>query len=70
MKVKTINTFLVGLGNVNRSFLRILEMKGARLATEYGLAFRVVAVADSSGVALPKVTLRSTLKGGTQRTNW
>ena len=49
---KTINTYLVGLGNVNRNFLRILEMKAARLAAEYGLAFRVVAIADSSGVAV------------------
>lgn len=50
--LKTIDTFLVGLGNVNRSFLRILEMKGERLAAEVGLAFRIVAIADSSGVAL------------------
>jgi homoserine dehydrogenase len=50
--LKTIDTFLVGLGNVNRNFLRILEMKGERLAAEYGLAFRIVAIADSSGVAL------------------
>ncbi len=50
--MKTIDTFLVGLGNVNRNFLRILEMKADRLAEQYGLAFRVVAVADSSGVAV------------------
>ena len=50
--IKTIDTYLVGLGNVNRNFLRILEMKGARLAAEYGLAFRIVALADSSGVAV------------------
>lgn len=50
--LKTIDTFLVGLGNVNRNFLRILEMKGDRLAAEYGLAFRIVAIADSSGVAV------------------
>jgi homoserine dehydrogenase len=49
---KTIDTFLVGLGNVNRNFLRILEMKAERLAAEYGLAFRVVAISDSSGVAV------------------
>jgi homoserine dehydrogenase len=42
----------MGLGNVNRNFLRILEMKAGRLAAQYGLAFRVVAVADSSGVAV------------------
>lgn len=50
--VKTIDTFLVGLGNVNRNFLRILEMKSERLAADYGLVFRIVAVADSSGVAV------------------
>jgi homoserine dehydrogenase len=49
---KIINTFLVGLGNVNRNFLRILEMKAERLASEYGLVFRIVALADSSGVAV------------------
>lgn len=52
IEVTTIDAFLVGLGNVNRNFLRILEMKGERLATQYGLAFRVVAIADSSGVAV------------------
>lgn len=51
-EVKIIHTFLVGLGNVNRNFLRILEMKAERLAAEYGLEFRVVAIADSSGVAV------------------
>lgn len=50
--IKTIDTYLVGLGNVNRNFLRILEMKGTRLAADYGLAFRIVALADSSGVAV------------------
>ena len=43
---------LIGLGNVGRNFLRILETKGERLAEQYGLAFRVVCVADSSGVAV------------------
>lgn len=43
---------LSGLGNVGRNFLRILETKTERLAAEYGLSFRVVAVADSSGAAL------------------
>ncbi|HXF61556.1 MAG TPA: homoserine dehydrogenase [Caldilineaceae bacterium] len=50
--MKTVDCFLIGLGNVNRSFLRILEMKRERLASQYGLAFRVTAVADSSGVAV------------------
>ncbi|RIK53271.1 MAG: homoserine dehydrogenase [Chloroflexi bacterium] len=50
--MKRIRCYLVGLGNVNRSFLRILEIKGERLRRAYGLAFRVVALADSSGVAV------------------
>ena len=48
----TIRTYLTGLGNVNRSFLHIVEQKQARLAAEHGIAFRIVAVADSSGVAV------------------
>jgi homoserine dehydrogenase len=48
---KTINTALIGLGNVGRSFLRILETKSERIAAQYGLAFRITCVADSSGVA-------------------
>jgi homoserine dehydrogenase len=50
--MKIIDAFLIGLGNVNRSFLRILEMKRTTLAQRYGLTFRVIAVADSSGVAV------------------
>lgn len=50
--IHTIKAALIGLGNVNRNFLRILEMKQAELAQRYGLAFRIVAVADSSGVAV------------------
>lgn len=49
---KTIATALIGLGNVNRNFLKILEMKADQLHTQYGLAFRIVCVADSSGVAI------------------
>ncbi len=49
---KTINLALSGLGNVGRNFLRIIETKSERLAADYGLALRVVAVADSSGCAV------------------
>ncbi len=52
MMTRTINTALIGLGNVNRGFLQILEERGARLADQYGLAFRIVCVCDSSGVAV------------------
>ncbi|MEZ4709791.1 MAG: homoserine dehydrogenase [Caldilineaceae bacterium] len=50
--MRTINIVLVGLGNVNRNFLKILEMKATRLQSQYDLAFRIVCVADSSGVAI------------------
>ena len=49
---RTVNTALIGLGNVGRNFLRILEGKGRRLEEQYGLSFRIVCVADSSGVAV------------------
>ena len=49
---QTIATAMIGLGNVNRNFLKILEMKADQLRTQYGLAFRIVCVADSSGVAV------------------
>ena len=47
-----IDIALIGLGNVGRNFLRILETRGERIDAEYGLRFRVVCVADSSGVAV------------------
>ncbi len=50
--MKTVDVALIGLGNVGRGFLQILEEKGERLASEFGLRLRVVCVADSSGVAL------------------
>lgn len=50
--MRTIDTVLLGLGNVNRNFLRLLAWKGERLRAQYGVTFRVVGVADSSGVAL------------------
>jgi homoserine dehydrogenase len=52
MTPRTVDIAIIGLGNVGRGFLRILETKGERLADQYGLAFRVICVADSSGVAV------------------
>lgn len=49
---REIRTALIGLGNVGCSLLRILDEKQARLQDQYGLAFRLVCVADSSGVAV------------------
>jgi homoserine dehydrogenase len=68
--VTTVDAALIGLGNVGRNFLRILEMKHERLAAEFGLALRVVCVADSSGVAVqadgfdPAATRRHKESGG------
>ena len=50
--IKTVSCALVGLGNVNRNFLRILELKSTELARRYRLRFHIVCVADSSGVAV------------------
>jgi homoserine dehydrogenase len=47
-----VKTAMIGCGNVGQNFLRILEMKEERLREQYDLAFRIVAVADSSGVAV------------------
>ena len=49
--MREIRTALIGVGAVNRSFLEILTRKAARLQSQYGLVFRVVLAADSSGVA-------------------
>ncbi len=68
--MRTIDTALIGLGHVGRNFLYILDKKADRLATQHGLFFRVVCVADSSGVALnpagfdPTATRQHKLDGG------
>lgn len=49
---RVIKTAVIGLGNVGRNLLRILETKQVRLAEQYDLAFRLVCVADSRGVAV------------------
>jgi len=49
---REIRTVLMGLGNVGRNFLRILDTRQEILRKEYGLSFRLVGVADSSGVAV------------------
>ncbi len=50
--VRSVNVSLVGMGNVGRNVLRLLEEKRALLASAYGLDFRVILAADSSGVAV------------------
>ena len=45
-----IKTALIGLGNVNRNLLNILDGKRKRLADDYGVDFKIVLIADSSGI--------------------
>lgn len=46
-----IKTAIVGLGNVNRNLLNILVKKKPRLLQDHGVDFKIVVIADSSGVA-------------------
>lgn len=48
----TYRLILAGMGNVNRSFLGILQSQAALLRERYGLAFLIVGAADSSGAAI------------------
>jgi homoserine dehydrogenase len=50
--MKTIRTFLSGLGNVNIGLLKILTEKEHLIAREHKLELSIVGVADSSGVAV------------------
>jgi homoserine dehydrogenase len=52
MTIKTYRLILAGLGNVNRSWLEILQSQAALLRERYGLEFVIVGVADSSGAAV------------------
>ena len=45
----SIALILAGLGNVNRSFLGILQSQEALLRERYSLAFTIVGAADSGG---------------------
>jgi len=50
--MKSVNTVLLGLGAVNRGLLKILVSKRHELIEKYRLEFKIIAVADSSGVAI------------------
>jgi homoserine dehydrogenase len=50
--MKRVRTILIGMGTVNIGLLKLLSEKGKQIADEYGIIFVVVAVADSSGVAV------------------
>ena len=48
----TVGFVLVGIGNIGRTFLRIVSEKQESLRTRYDVALRLVAAVDSSGTAL------------------
>ncbi|MEO7913135.1 MAG: homoserine dehydrogenase [Roseiflexaceae bacterium] len=52
MSINTYRLILAGMGNVNRSFLEILQSQDTLLRERYGLAFTIVGAADSSGAAI------------------
>ncbi len=66
----TIDLILVGLGNVHRQFLHLLDTRREVLAGRYGLQLRVVGVVDSRGAAVdangldPAALLAHKLAGG------
>ena len=49
MEIKAV---LNGMGSVHKNLLRILEDKKEVLSAKYGLTFKIIAVTDSSGVAI------------------
>ncbi|MGQ9458172.1 MAG: homoserine dehydrogenase [Anaerolineae bacterium] len=52
MSVRTVDALLIGLGNLGRRLLQILDRKEDDLARTYGLRVRVVGVADRGGAAV------------------
>jgi homoserine dehydrogenase len=52
MQTREIQLAIVGLGNLGRRLLQILDRKSDHLAARYGLRFAVVGAADSRGAAL------------------
>ncbi|HWA32786.1 MAG TPA: hypothetical protein VG737_01585, partial [Cyclobacteriaceae bacterium] len=50
--MKEVRTILIGLGTVNVGLLKILSDKENEIAETSGLTFSIVAVADSTGVAI------------------
>ena len=51
-KLKVIKTAILGMGSVNRNLLKIIANKKERLAEEYGIVFEIIAVTDSTGIAI------------------
>ncbi|MEA3356718.1 MAG: homoserine dehydrogenase [Candidatus Bipolaricaulota bacterium] len=51
MEEHTVDIVLVGVGNLGRRFIRLIDDKAAYLKEHYDLEFRLIGVADSRGVA-------------------
>lgn len=47
-----ISTAIIGLGTVSQALLTLLEQKRQKLHDQFGIRFRIVCVADSSGAAI------------------
>jgi homoserine dehydrogenase len=52
-----IEIVVIGLGNIGRRFLQILDHKRDSLRTRYGLAFKLIGAADSRGAAIAQAGL-------------
>ena len=47
-----MRTILIGLGTIGQSYCQLLENRKEDLLTNYGIDSKIVAVADSKGVAI------------------
>ena len=47
-----MRTILIGLGTIGQSYCQLLENRKGDLLTNYGIDSKIVAVADSKGVAI------------------
>ncbi len=52
MSTRILKIVLIGVGNVGRGFLTLMEMKGGLLRERYGLQLLLVGAVDTSGAAL------------------
>ncbi|MEZ5759210.1 MAG: hypothetical protein R3D86_13400 [Emcibacteraceae bacterium] len=50
--MKHIKTAMLGLGSVHKNLISILKEKKAALVAQYGLDFKIIALSDSSGIAV------------------
>ena len=50
-----IKTAILGCGSVNKHLLTILASKKEHLETEYGIAFKIIAATDTSGIIVDSI---------------